>query len=85
MQLSNNKKEPATERHTASQIAGPLNSTNHRQGKKSSQKTLTSQAQKTTTNTVNGLLVPPQMRVKHLSNAVKPGEKSARHCFKRVL
>ena len=37
MQLSNNKKEPATECHKAPHIAGPLNSTNHRQGKNTSQ------------------------------------------------
>jgi hypothetical protein len=37
MQLSNNKKEPATECPKAPHIAGPLNSTNHRQGKNTSQ------------------------------------------------
>jgi hypothetical protein len=37
MQLSNNKKEPATECRKAPHIAGPLNSTNHRQGKNTSQ------------------------------------------------
>ena len=58
------KKEPATECPKAPHIAGPLNSTNHRQGKNTSQSSPTSQAQKTTTNTVNGLLVPTIIAVK---------------------
>ena len=40
------KKEPATERLTASHIAGPLNHTDHRQGKNTSQYKPASQAQK---------------------------------------
>ena len=62
------KKEPATECPKAPHIAGPLNSTNHRQGENTSQQSPTSQAQKTTTNTVNGLLVPLAERVKRLNS-----------------
>jgi hypothetical protein len=40
------KKEPATEHLTAFLLAGPLNSTNHRQGKNTSQYKPASQAQK---------------------------------------
>jgi hypothetical protein len=66
------KKEPATEHLTASHIAGPLNHTDHRQGKNTSQNKTASQAQKTTTNTVNGLLVPPQKHVKR-GRKCRPG------------
>ena len=58
------KKEPATEHLTASPIAGPLNSTNHRQGKNTSQSKPASQATKSTTSAVSGLLDPSSDDVK---------------------
>ena len=62
------KKEPATERLTASHIAGPLNHTDHRQGKHTSQSKPASQATKTNNLAVNGLLVPPTQHVKRLTS-----------------
>ena len=61
------KKEPATERPTAFHIAGPLNHTDHRQGKNTSQSTSASQALKPINLTVIGLLVPPPKHVKRLA------------------
>ena len=58
------KKEPATERLTASHIAGPLNHTDHRQGKHTSQYKTASQAQKPHNLAVDGLLVPTSQLVK---------------------
>ncbi len=66
------KKEPATERLTASHIAGPLNHTDHRQGKNTSQYKTASQAQKPHNLAVNGLLVPSTNHVKR-GRKCRPG------------
>ena len=62
------KKEPATERLTASHFAGPLNHTNHRQGKQTSQNKPASQALITNNLTVDGLLYTPTQLVKRLNS-----------------
>ena len=77
------KKEPATEHLTASPIAGPLNSTNHRQGKNTSRSTSASQAQITNNLAVNGLLVPSTKHVKRLSTPETRRQRPARPAAKR--
>ena len=72
------KKEPATERLTASHIAGPLNHTDHRQGKHTSQSTPASQALKPINLTVNALLVPSTKHVKHPSTPETRRQRPAR-------
>ena len=62
------KKEPATERLTASHFAGPLNHTNHRQGKQTSQNKPASQALNTNNLTVSGLLYTTTQLVKRLNS-----------------
>ena len=58
------KKEPATERLTASHIAGPLNHTDHRQGEQTSQTKPASQALITNNLSVSGLLYTTTQLVK---------------------
>jgi len=67
MQLSNNKKEPATEHLNSAPHRQLLNHTNHRQGKKSSQNKPDSQALKLNNLAVKGLLYRTKHHVKRIS------------------